>query len=101
MRNHDEQNRNCPQPGISPDFRCDNYRLPRPYSGGLGVTIFFFLSGFLITTLMLREAGEKGNISIRNFQPELSLADKDCHRAGASGQILSLAASRFSAINSP
>lgn len=47
--------------------------------GGLGVAIFFFISGFLITTLMLREASETGQISVRNFyvrrflrlQPEL------------------------------
>jgi peptidoglycan/LPS O-acetylase OafA/YrhL len=56
-----------------------HFGFPNRIPGGLGVTIFFFISGFLITTLMLREAGEKGNISIRNFymrrflrlQPEL------------------------------
>ena len=35
--------------------------------GGLGVTIFFFLSGYLITTLMLAENKQTGAISIRNF----------------------------------
>jgi peptidoglycan/LPS O-acetylase OafA/YrhL len=35
--------------------------------GGLGVTIFFFLSGYLITTLMLAENERTGAISIRNF----------------------------------
>ena len=35
--------------------------------GGLGVTIFFFLSGYLITTLMLREHERTGTISIRDF----------------------------------
>ena len=35
--------------------------------GGLGVTIFFFLSGYLITTLMLAENEQTGAISIRNF----------------------------------
>jgi peptidoglycan/LPS O-acetylase OafA/YrhL len=47
--------------------------------GGLGVTTFFFISGFLITTLMLREAAATGTISIKHFfarrllrlQPEL------------------------------
>jgi peptidoglycan/LPS O-acetylase OafA/YrhL len=35
--------------------------------GGLGVTIFFFLSGYLITTLMLVESERIGVIDIRNF----------------------------------
>ena len=35
--------------------------------GGLGVTIFFFLSGYLITTLMLTEHARNGGINILNF----------------------------------
>src|SRR5258708_23783464 len=35
--------------------------------GGLGVTIFFFLSGYLITTLLRTEADQSGRISIRDF----------------------------------
>jgi peptidoglycan/LPS O-acetylase OafA/YrhL len=35
--------------------------------GGLGVTIFFFLSGYLITTLLLDEYDRTGSINIRNF----------------------------------
>lgn len=35
--------------------------------GGFGVTIFFFLSGYLITTLMRIEATETGGVSLRNF----------------------------------
>jgi len=35
--------------------------------GGFGVTVFFFLSGFLITTLMRLEHSEKGHVSLRNF----------------------------------
>jgi peptidoglycan/LPS O-acetylase OafA/YrhL len=35
--------------------------------GGLGVTIFFFLSGYLITTLMLAESEQLGNIAISRF----------------------------------
>jgi peptidoglycan/LPS O-acetylase OafA/YrhL len=35
--------------------------------GGLGVTIFFFLSGYLITTLLLKEHERTGQISILNF----------------------------------
>jgi len=35
--------------------------------GGFGVTVFFFLSGYLITTLMRVEAAETGHVSQRNF----------------------------------
>jgi peptidoglycan/LPS O-acetylase OafA/YrhL len=35
--------------------------------GGLGVTIFFFLSGYLISTLMLAEHERTGAINILNF----------------------------------
>jgi peptidoglycan/LPS O-acetylase OafA/YrhL len=35
--------------------------------GGLGVTIFFFLSGYLITALMLAENERTGKIYILNF----------------------------------
>jgi peptidoglycan/LPS O-acetylase OafA/YrhL len=35
--------------------------------GGLGVTIFFFLSGYLITTLMLTENERTGRINILQF----------------------------------
>src|SRR4051794_36432297 len=35
--------------------------------GGLGVTVFFFISGFLITTLLLREHAATGEISIGRF----------------------------------
>lgn len=36
-------------------------------NGYLGVTIFFVISGFLITTLLLREEENTGRINIRNF----------------------------------
>ncbi|GAA1141312.1 peptidoglycan/LPS O-acetylase OafA/YrhL [Kitasatospora gansuensis] len=36
-------------------------------SGWIGVHIFFVVSGFLITTLMLREKDRTGRISLRNF----------------------------------
>jgi peptidoglycan/LPS O-acetylase OafA/YrhL len=35
--------------------------------GGLGVTIFFFLSGYLITTLLRREYEKYGSISLSDF----------------------------------
>lgn len=35
--------------------------------GGLGVTIFFFISGFLITTLLMREARAHGTIRVGGF----------------------------------
>ena len=36
-------------------------------SGGVGVSIFFVLGGFLITYLLISEYEEVGSISIRNF----------------------------------
>jgi len=41
--------------------------LPNLIPGGFGVTIFFFLSGYLITTLLRREYASTGAISLRNF----------------------------------
>lgn len=38
-----------------------------PFPGGLGVLIFFVLSGFLITWLLLKEAARNGTISLQNF----------------------------------
>lgn len=35
--------------------------------GGLGVTIFFFLSGFLITTLLESELANTGTINIKKI----------------------------------
>jgi len=41
--------------------------LPRLIPGGFGVTVFFFLSGYLITTLLRREHASTGRISLGNF----------------------------------
>lgn len=35
--------------------------------GGFGVTVFFFLSGYLITTLLRREAAASGRVSLKHF----------------------------------
>lgn len=43
------------------------------YLGGLAVTFFFVLSGFLITFLLLKEKDSKGRIGIRNFYLRRSL----------------------------
>lgn len=37
------------------------------HNGRFGVTLFFIVSGFLITTLLAREAADRGRISLRQF----------------------------------
>ena len=43
------------------------YHLGAPVSGSLGVMIYFVLSGFLITSLLLKEIRRSGTVSLRNF----------------------------------
>lgn len=40
---------------------------PLRHMGNLGVRMFFVISGFLITTLLLKELARRGNISLRDF----------------------------------
>lgn len=37
------------------------------FNGALGVTMFFVISGFLITTLLLREEDRNGRVSLKSF----------------------------------
>src|SRR6185369_6348245 len=41
--------------------------LERVVPGGFGVTVFFFLSGYLITTLLRMERDARGTVSLRQF----------------------------------
>jgi len=44
-----------------------HYGLGHIIPGGFGVTVFFFLSGYLITTLLLDEHREKGFLDLKGF----------------------------------
>ena len=46
---------------------------PISHNGFLGVDVFFVLSGFLITTLLLHEKHDTGNISLKGFYIRRSL----------------------------
>lgn len=48
-------------------------RWPISRHGFLGVDLFFVLSGFLITTLLLRERSRTGSISLKNFYARRTL----------------------------
>ena len=47
--------------------------LPATRHGFLGVDLFFVISGFLITTLLLRERARTGAISLKNFYARRTL----------------------------
>lgn len=44
-----------------------NFGVPDAPGGQLGVNIFFVISGFLITLLLLKEEANTGTVSLRNF----------------------------------
>jgi len=78
-----------------------------PFSGGgvLGVDVFFVLSGFLITELLLRESAATGRISWKNFYLRRGLRLLPALLAAAAGTLLmvlltarSLDASHFAEI---
>lgn len=49
------------------DFRLVNMAFQTLYNGQLGVNVFFVVSGFIITRLLMHELGENGKISLKNF----------------------------------
>jgi peptidoglycan/LPS O-acetylase OafA/YrhL len=49
------------------------FTVPEGFPGHVGVTIFFFLSGFLITTLLRRERDKTGTFSLGKFYLRRSL----------------------------
>jgi peptidoglycan/LPS O-acetylase OafA/YrhL len=58
---------------LTDGFPAIRYLQPTPAYGDLGVDIFFVISGFLITLLLLREHDRTGKISLKYFYARRSL----------------------------
>lgn len=59
---------------VSIAFVLFGHALPSlPIPGGFGVTIFFFISGYLITTLLLREFEKTGDLHFKSFYARRAL----------------------------
>lgn len=54
-------------------FQYRNLHLDPPFGGQLGVNIFFIISGFLITILLLKEESKYGTVSLKKFYIRRSL----------------------------
>ncbi|MGC4043525.1 MAG: acyltransferase [Armatimonas sp.] len=52
---------------LRPQLPYPNVTIPVIANGHIGVTLFFVISGFLITLLLLREHERSGTVSIKNF----------------------------------
>ncbi|MEZ5304509.1 MAG: acyltransferase [Verrucomicrobiales bacterium] len=51
----------------------------RLFSGSVGVRVFFVLSGYLITTLLLREASRSGKVNLKRFYARRAFRILPCY----------------------
>ena len=58
---------------LSSHYQYRNLHWDPPHGGQIGVNIFFVISGFLITTLLLKEESKYGSISLKKFYIRRSL----------------------------